>query len=74
MAPGEIVYALHPKEYQIKPLFYGKMGIKPSIGDNPFIMETLQEAAGQVIEILQGSGDFKDLIKYFHYYRLLWLK
>ena len=52
MALGKTVYALYLKEYWIKPLFYGKMGIEPSIGDNPFIMETLWGAAGQVAEIL----------------------
>ena len=41
IALGKIVYTLHPKEYWIKPLFYSKMGIEPSIGNNPSIMETL---------------------------------
>jgi len=46
MAPGEIVYALYLKEYWIEPLFYSKMGIEPSIGNNPSIMETPWGAAG----------------------------
>jgi len=50
------------------------MGIEPSIGNNPSIMETLWGAAGQVTETLQGGGDLKDLIRYFHRHRLLWLK
>jgi len=40
MALGKIVYALYLKEYQIKPLFHSKMGIEPSIGNNPSITET----------------------------------
>jgi len=52
MAPGKIVYALHLKEYQIEPLFYSKIGIEPSIGNNPSITETLRGAARQVAEIL----------------------
>jgi len=46
IALGKIVYTLHLKEYQIEPLFYSKMGIEPSIGNNPSIIETLQGAAG----------------------------
>jgi len=41
IALGEIVYTLYPKEYQIQPLFYSKIGIEPSIGDNPSVMDTL---------------------------------
>jgi len=52
MAPGKTVYALYLKEYQIEPLFYSKIGIEPSIGNNPSIMETPQGAAGQVTETL----------------------
>jgi len=74
MALGKIVYALHLKEYQIKPLFYSKMGIEPSIGNNPFIIETLWGATRQVAETLQGGGDLKDLTRYFYRHRLLWLK
>jgi len=40
MALGKTVYALYLKEYWIEPLFYSKMGIEPSIGDNPSITET----------------------------------
>jgi len=50
------------------------MGIEPSIGNNPSITETLWGAAGQVVEILQGGGDFEDLIRYFYRHGLLWLK
>ena len=46
------VYILYLKEYQIQPLFYSKIGIKLSIGNNPFIINTLQGTAGQVIKIL----------------------
>jgi len=49
---GEIVYALYLKEYWIQPLFYSKIGIKPSIGDNPSVIDTLWGTAGQVMEIL----------------------
>jgi len=52
IALGKIVYALYLKEYWVEPLFYSKMGIEPSIGNNPSTMETLRGAAGQVIEIL----------------------
>ena len=38
---GEIVYTLHPKEYQIESLFYGKINIKLNIGYNPFVTDTL---------------------------------
>ena len=41
------------------------MGIKLYIGDNPSVINTLRETAGQIIDILLGGGDFKDLIKYF---------
>jgi hypothetical protein len=41
IALGKIVYALHPKEYWIKPLFYSKIGIEPSIGDIPSVTDTL---------------------------------
>jgi len=71
VALGEIVYALYPKEYWIQPLFYSKMGIEPSIGDNPSVMDTLWGTAGQVTETLQGGGDLKDPIRYFYRYRLL---
>jgi len=74
VALGKIVYALHLKEYWIEPLFHSKMGIKPSIGDNPSIMETLWGAAEQVVETLQGGGDLEDLTRYFHRHGLLWLK
>jgi len=74
IALGKIVYALYPKEYRIEPLFYGKMGIEPSIGDNPSTTETLWGAARQVIKTLQGGGDFEDLTRYFYRHRLLWLK
>jgi hypothetical protein len=37
----KIVYVLHLKEYWIQPLFYSKMGIEPSIGNNPSIIDTL---------------------------------
>ena len=70
----KIVYVLYLKEYQIQPLFYSKIGIEPSISDNPFITDTLQGTARQVTEILQGGGDLKDLIRYFYCYGLLWLK
>jgi len=70
----KIVYVLYPKEYRIQPLFYSKTGIEPSIGDNPSITDTLWGTAGQVMEILQGGGDLKDLMRYFYRYRLLWLK
>ena len=48
----KIVYILHLKEYQIQPLFYNKIGIEPSIGNNPSTINTLQGTTGQVIEIL----------------------
>ena len=70
----KIVYILYLKEYQIQPLFYSKIGIEPSIGDNPSITDTLQGTTGQVTEILQGGGDLKDLIGYLYCYRLLQLK
>jgi len=41
IALRETVYALHLKEYWIQPLFYSKMGIEPSIGDSPSVMDTL---------------------------------
>jgi hypothetical protein len=41
IALGETVYALHLKEYWIKPLFYSKIGIEPSIGDIPSKIDTL---------------------------------
>jgi hypothetical protein len=41
IALGEIVYALYLKEYRIKPLFYSKIGIKPSIGNIPSKTDTL---------------------------------
>ena len=50
------------------------MGIEPSIGDNPSVTDTLRGTAGQAAETLQGGGDLEDLTKYFHRYRLLWLK
>ena len=68
------MYTLYLKEYRIQPLFYSKMGIKPSIGDNPSITDTLRGTAGQVAEILQGGSDLKDPTRYFHRHRLLWLK
>ena len=74
IALGEIVYALHLKKYRIQPLFYSKIGIEPSIGDNPSVTDTLRETARQATETLQGGGDLKDLTKYFHRHRLLWLK
>ena len=74
VALGKIVYALYLKEYRIEPLFYSKMGIEPSIGDNPSTTETLRGAAGQVAETLQGGGDLEDLTRYFYRYGLLWLK
>ena len=52
IALGKIVYALHLKEYWIEPLFYSKMGIEPSIGNNPSTTETLRGAAEQVTETL----------------------
>ena len=64
IALGEIVYALYLKEYQISPLFYSKISIKPSIGNNSSIIDTLQGTARQVIETLQRGGDLKDLIGY----------
>ena len=65
IALGEIIYILHPKEYQIQPLFYGKMVIKPNIYNNPYTMDTLQGIARQITDTLSGSGDFKNLIEYF---------
>jgi len=50
------------------------MGIEPSIGDNPSVIDTIRGTAKQVIETLQGGGNLKDPIRYFHHYRLLWLK
>ena len=41
------------------------MGIGLYIGDNPSIIDTLWETAGQVINILLKGGDLKNLIKYF---------
>jgi len=74
IALGKTVYALYLKEYWIEPLFYSKIGIEPSIGNNPSTMETLRGAAGQVAETLQGGGDLEDLMRYFYRHRLLWLK
>jgi len=71
MALGKIVYALYLKEYWIEPLFYSKIGIEPSIGNNPSIIETLWGATGQVTETLQGGGDLKDLTRYFYRHGLL---
>ena len=39
------VYILYLKEYQIQPLFYNKTSMKPSIGNNPSIIDTLQRTA-----------------------------
>ena len=72
--PDKIVYVLYLKEYQIQPLFYSKMGIEPSIGDNPSIIDTLRGTTGQVAETLQGGGDLEDLTRYFYRYGLLQLK
>ena len=36
--------------------------------------DTLWGTTRQVTKILQGSGDFKNLIRYFYCYGLLWLK
>jgi len=52
VALGETVYALYLKEYRIQPLFYSKMGIEPSIGDNPSVTDTLRGTTRQVAEIL----------------------
>ena len=41
IALGETIYVLHPKEYQIQPLFYNKMGIEPNIGDTPYTINIL---------------------------------
>ena len=45
IALGEIVYILHPKEYQIQPLFSGELGIKLNKGDNPSTTDTPQGTA-----------------------------
>jgi len=52
IALGKTVYALYLKKYWIEPLFYSKMGIEPSIGNNPSIIETPRGAARQVAETL----------------------
>ena len=52
MAPSKTVYTLYLKEYRIEPLFYSKIGIEPSIGNNPSTTETLRGAARQVMETL----------------------
>ena len=41
------------------------MGIEPNIGDNPFIIDTLQGTAGQIADLCLGGGDFKDFIECF---------
>ena len=41
------------------------MGIKPSIGDTLFIINTLWGTAKQVINILYGGSNVKNIIKYF---------
>ena len=40
VASGETVYVLHPKEYQIQPLFSGELGIELNKGDNPSTTDT----------------------------------
>ena len=40
IASGKMVYILHLKEYQIQPLFNGKLGIKFNKGNNPSTMDT----------------------------------
>ena len=74
IAPDETVYALHPKEYRIQPLFHGKMGIEPNIGENLSATDTLRGIAGQVAETQQGGGDIENIMRYFHRHGLLWLK
>ena len=62
---GKIVYILHPKEYWIQPLFYGKLGIKLSKGDNLFITNTLWGTARHIIDLCLGGGNFEDFIGYY---------
>ena len=49
IALGKTIYILHPKEYQIQPLFYSKMGIEPNISNTLYITDIPQRTAGQVI-------------------------
>ena len=65
IALGETVYILHPKEYQIQPLFYSELGIKLSKSNNPFITDTLQETAGHIANLCLGGGDLEDLMGYY---------
>ena len=65
IALGETVYILYLKEYQIQPLFYSNIGIKPNIGNNPSTTDTLQGTTRQAVDLCLRGGDIKDLIEYF---------
>ena len=41
------------------------MGIKLNIGNNPYTTDIPQRTVRQVIDILLGGGNLKDLIGYF---------
>ena len=74
IARGETVYVLHPKKYQIQPLFYGKMGIELNIDDDPSTMDTPWGTTRQVTDLCLGGGDLEDFMGYYQYYGLFWLK
>ena len=65
IALGKTVYILHPKEYQIQPLFYSNIGIEPNINNNPSIIDTPRGTARQAVDLYPGGGDIKDLTGYF---------